>query len=99
MRRGLINKHITTAHIFVHTNLCVDCGKCAEACPKGVLDRVSAFVHKHVHVSRPDLCVGCLKCVKVCKQHAIIPKVVGGKGAGQAPIRAPGAVSHETSAD
>ena len=73
MRRGGIRKHVATAHVLLYTELCINCGKCVSACPKGVLDQVNLIVHKHAHVGRADLCVGCLKCAKACQQNAIVP--------------------------
>ncbi len=67
-------KHDTTAHVLLDTNRCIDCGKCIEACPKGVLGQVNFLIHKHAHVDQADICIGCLNCVKACQQKAIIAR-------------------------
>ena len=72
MRKGRIRKHVSTEHIMVQSNLCIDCGDCIKACPKEVLGRVNIIFHHHVHVERADQCIGCFKCVKACQQKAIV---------------------------
>jgi polyferredoxin len=47
---------------------CVDCGRCARACPKGV--DVAAHISRRGWVTSPD-CNGCLECVESCPQMAL----------------------------
>ncbi|MCL1828286.1 MAG: 4Fe-4S binding protein [Oscillospiraceae bacterium] len=67
-------RHNTTAHVSLYARRCINCGKCAETCPKEVIGRVNSPIHKHAHIDRPDLCVGCLKCVKACPKEAIVAR-------------------------
>jgi len=67
-------KHNATTHILMHTNRCIACGKCAEACPQGILNQINLLFHKHAHVERADLCIGRLKCVKACRQKAVFAR-------------------------
>lgn len=64
----------STDHILINTKICDACGKCIEACPKGVLGKVNIIFHKHAHVDESEQCIGCLKCVKACPQKAIISR-------------------------
>ena len=61
---------------------CKLCGKCVEACPKGLLVFVPAQAEVYVGCSSKDKggitrgicktgCIGCMKCVKVCEAGAI----------------------------
>ena len=53
--------------------LCVQCGKCAEACPNGAITQNA----KGVYTVNKKLCTGCGKCVEVCPKSALglIPTV------------------------
>lgn len=61
---------------------CVACGKCAAACPKGIIEIVPAAREYSVVCRSQDKgsvtkknceagCIGCAKCVKICKYGAI----------------------------
>ena len=50
---------------------CVQCGKCAKACPIGIL-----FPETGRYISQVEKkqCIGCMACVRICKQKARIAK-------------------------
>ena len=43
-----------TDHILINTKSYDTCGKCTEACPKGVLGKVNIIFHKHVHIDEAE---------------------------------------------
>jgi ferredoxin len=49
------------------TAFCIGCGKCAEACPQGVITSGQPPTFDL------DRCIGCLCCAEVCPQGAIEP--------------------------
>lgn len=75
-----------TTHLpEVDESLCVACGSCVKACPKGVIElRNKGIKGRRVYVSCINkdkgavarkacttACIGCMKCQKVCKFEAI----------------------------
>ena len=48
--------------------VCVQCGKCAEACPEGAITQNA----KGVYMINKKKCVGCGKCAESCPQHTIV---------------------------
>lgn len=46
----------------VRPMVCVQCGKCAEACPNGAITQNA----KGVYMVNKKLCTGCGKCVEAC---------------------------------
>lgn len=54
--------------------LCVQCGKCAEACPNGAITQNA----KGVYTVNKKLCTGCGKCAEVCPFHLIVSPAVSG---------------------
>ena len=46
----------------VKTNVCVQCGKCAQACEAGAITQNA----KGVYMVNKKLCTGCGKCVEAC---------------------------------
>lgn len=57
--------------VAIDSRRCKACWNCVEACPKGVLGKVSVLFHKHAKVTYPDSCIGCFRCVKACQYGAI----------------------------
>ena len=55
--------------------VCVQCGKCAEACEHGAITQNA----KGVYTINKKLCVGCGKCIKVCPFQAIVEKEIRGE--------------------
>ena len=55
--------------------VCVQCGKCAEACEHGAITQNA----KGVYMINKKLCVGCGKCIKVCPFQAIVEKEIRGE--------------------
>ena len=51
----------------VETKICVACGVCAQACPRGALE---IWRGCHARVDR-EKCVGCGLCAKVCPAGCI----------------------------
>ena len=62
---------------------CVGCGKCAEACPRGLIELAPLGEHPIVWVACANRdkgpqalkacdvsCIGCGKCIKVCPEKA-----------------------------
>ncbi len=47
--------------------LCIKCGKCAKACPSGIL---SSDTGNYLNRSVKKNCIGCMACVNNCKQKA-----------------------------
>ncbi|MCR4400889.1 MAG: 4Fe-4S binding protein [Syntrophomonadaceae bacterium] len=64
----------STDHIVIDARSCHACGKCIEACPKGVLGTVKVLFHAHAHVDEAEQCRGCLKCVRACPRKAILSR-------------------------
>ena len=52
--------------------LCIECGKCAKACPSGIL---SSDKGRYLNRSAKKNCIGCMACVKNCKPKARFLKV------------------------
>jgi len=48
--------------------VCVQCGKCAKACPEGAITQNP----KGVYMINKKLCVGCGKCVEACPFHVCL---------------------------
>lgn len=66
----------------VDVDKCIACGKCREACPKGIIDLIPADQLVHVDCRNTDKgklvravcdigCIACKACVKVCPVEAI----------------------------
>lgn len=55
--------------VMFKRDLCVDCGRCVEACPRNI-HRFSLETMHHT-VDRTTACVGCRKCAQVCPNGAI----------------------------
>jgi polyferredoxin len=78
------------ARIRRNTESCIDCAKCAKACPSALP------VDKLITIKSAE-CTGCLECVAVCPAqdtlslalpHFVLPQILGQKGQGatrQAP--------------
>ena len=63
-----------TEYIKFNERGCEACWKCIGACPKGVIDQIGFWFHKHARLANPDACIGCLKCVKACEYGAMTAK-------------------------
>lgn len=64
--------YLHTGHIALNRESCRACGKCVEACPRGVLGLISLFgLHRHALVRQAGKCKGCLACVRVCPSGAL----------------------------
>jgi ferredoxin len=50
---------------------CVQCGKCANACPLGIL---STETGRYINQLAKKQCIGCMACVGSCKQKARVAK-------------------------
>ncbi len=51
---------------------CIECGKCIEVCPMGVLTYESdPSVSKKPTVFDPEACISCGHCIAVCPKDAI----------------------------
>ena len=48
--------------------VCVQCGKCAKACPNGAITQNA----KGVYMVNKKLCTGCGKCVEACPFHIMV---------------------------
>ena len=46
---------------------CIDCGRCAAACPTGAIDAVDP------RQTDPARCIGCMRCVRLCPAEARSP--------------------------
>jgi len=56
---------------FHHEKHCVQCGKCAKACPLGLLlSETGGYIN---HAAKKQ-CIGCMACVRSCKQKAMVAK-------------------------
>lgn len=66
----------------VDRELCAACGKCAKACPRGLIDMIPYVSYYHVACNSKDFgkdvkavcsagCIGCKMCTKVCPTDAI----------------------------
>ena len=62
---GMMKKN----RVMFKSNLCIDCGKCAEVCPVGI-HTMNNITNKH-EVNHNIECIGCGKCVDVCCNSAI----------------------------
>ncbi|MBN2533112.1 MAG: nitroreductase family protein [Spirochaetales bacterium] len=57
--------------ITINTN-CIECGKCIEVCPMGVLTcENNPPVSKKPVVFDPEVCISCGHCIAVCPRNAI----------------------------
>lgn len=61
---------------------CIECGRCAAACPVGAIDAADP------RRTDADLCIGCMRCVKLCPVEArtIDPDALAGLEARLAPL-------------
>ncbi|MCE5270331.1 4Fe-4S binding protein [bacterium] len=65
-------RSLHTEHVALNRTACEACGRCVEACSRGVLKVISMLgLHKHALVKSAELCTGCLKCVRACPQGAL----------------------------
>lgn len=62
---GMMKKN----RVMFKSNLCIDCGQCAEVCPVGI-HTMNNINNKH-EVNHNIECIGCGKCVDVCCNSAI----------------------------
>lgn len=69
------NENLSCIHISVKKDgvtpkpvHCVQCGKCAEACPEGAIKQNA----KGVYMIDKKKCVGCGKCAEVCPFGVIV---------------------------
>lgn len=62
---GMMKKN----RVMFKSNLCIDCGQCAEVCPVGI-HTMNNITNKH-EVNHNIECIGCGKCVDVCCNSAI----------------------------
>jgi NAD-dependent dihydropyrimidine dehydrogenase PreA subunit len=60
-----------SAFIALDRGSCEACWECIAACPKGVIDKMDMWLHRHAVVRAGDLCTGCGRCVKVCPSGAL----------------------------
>ncbi|MCR5636805.1 MAG: RnfABCDGE type electron transport complex subunit B [Clostridiales bacterium] len=69
----------------IDTSLCMGCGECEKACPKGIIHIVPLKKQAFVKCSSRDKgadtrkactagCIGCMRCAKVCESGAITVK-------------------------
>jgi len=56
---------------FYNEKQCVQCGKCAKACPVGILLPETG---KYISQAAKKQCIGCMACVRSCKQKARVAK-------------------------
>jgi Pyruvate/2-oxoacid:ferredoxin oxidoreductase delta subunit len=52
-------------------NKCVRCGRCAKACPSGILSQETG---RYISNAAKKQCIGCMACVKSCRQEAKVLK-------------------------
>ena len=69
------NENLSCIHISVKKDgvtpksvTCVQCGKCAEACPEGAITQNA----KGVYMINKKKCVHCGKCVEVCPMGVMV---------------------------
>ena len=65
---------ITERNGSVKPMVCVQCGKCAQACEAGAITQNA----KGVYMINKKLCTGCGKCAEVCPFHLIVSPAVSG---------------------
>ena len=70
----LFGRHTQTGFISLNRRLCQACWACVDACPRGVINKVQLFNHKHAYIQAEERCRGCLKCVQICPNAAISPR-------------------------
>ena len=56
---------------FYNEKQCIQCGKCAKACPVGILFPETG---KYISHAAKKQCIGCMACVRSCKQKARVAK-------------------------
>jgi Pyruvate/2-oxoacid:ferredoxin oxidoreductase delta subunit len=56
---------------FHNEKQCVQCGKCAKACPLGLL---LSETGSYINQAAKKQCIGCMACVRSCKQKAMVVK-------------------------
>jgi len=69
-----LGKIITTPIAEIDDNLCIGCGKCADACYYGIIKLVEDELDptkKYPEIHKKYLCKGCGKCASVCPSKAI----------------------------
>ena len=69
-----LGKIITTPIAKIDDNLCIGCGKCADACYYGIIKLVEDELDptkKYPEIHKKYLCKGCGKCASVCPSKAI----------------------------
>lgn len=57
--------------VMYKSNICIDCGKCAEVCPVGI-HTIDTLTNTHkINRELEHKCIGCKKCEEVCLDSAI----------------------------
>ena len=65
------SKEYTALKPAYRGKICVKCGRCAEACPTGIL---SSETGTHINRYVKNNCIGCMACVRNCNSRARLAK-------------------------